>query len=229
MNLNSFHRKSFLLLCLVTVTMNELIAQRFSKFESTVSINGHYIPYESHSAYFGIITDTLFLSGATANGVYYYFYLPDSVTEIGARAVSPVPELTSPRPGDACDSLYFESIKTNHSFFDVALRLEYAPYWQSNADAVKVTWRIIATNDDSKKIQPQPDLNFRNALLYKKNNLRKTKRKLPPGLYRIQLTNIKQPFMTGSFLVEVGLLEKYKKLLLYPSLELLKQKCFDAQ
>jgi hypothetical protein len=194
-------------------------AQRLSKFESSQTINGDRIPYDSQPAFFGCIADTIFLDSNSISSVMFYFYLPDSAIEIGVRAISPVPDITSPRAGDNTDSSYYECATTNKGYFDTAIILQKGYLKTSKLPSNIFEWITSAQNDDSKDLPAQPNLLLRNSLLRKQTNSKKKDVKMSPGFFRVILTNSKSHFIVGTYLLQIGIAEKNKRLMLYNSIE----------
>jgi hypothetical protein len=210
--------KPFLVFVLLIFCL-EASSQRLAKFESSQVINSDRIPYTSQPAYYGCVGDTIFLDSININATVFYFYLPDSAIEIGVRAISPVPDLTSPRPGDNTDSLFYECSSTNKGYFDPAIILQRGRLKTSKLSANIFEWITITQNDDSKDLPAQPNLLMRNALLRKQPNTKRKNRKLSPGYYRVVLTNNKSHYIVGTFLLQIGIIEKNKRLMLFNSME----------
>jgi len=210
--------KPFLIFLLLIFCL-ETSAQRLSKFESSQVINSDRIPYTSQPGFYGCIADTIFLDSNNISSTVFYFYLPDSAIEIGVRAISPVPDITSPRPGDNTDSSYYECATTNKGYFDPAIILQKGYLKTSKLPSNIFEWITIAQNDDSKDLPAQPNLLLRNALLRKQPNAKKKNSKLSPGYYRVVLTNNKSHYLIGTFLLQIAIVEKNKRLKLYNSIE----------
>lgn len=178
--------------------------QRLSPFLS-VTLNashpgGEVVPFENTISYFDYIdlesgTDTLY----EGQPVYYlYFSLPDDVTELGVRFISPVPELFFADRGDL-ESDTFQALpkEKRTEWFDAAIKLESLSI---EKDHPLHTDSKATFNNGSKETPWLPDGKYGNP------QIRLITTSSPKGKYRLSVIVEKQitTFSGGSYVLQIG-------------------------
>ena len=186
-----------------------LFAQRLPLFgsESSKRMYGERTnrnPYDTQGSYFECIGDgNTFLQ--TENGKEFYtlyFFIEDTLTELGIRVLSPVPELTSPNKGHLVTEDFYTS-KNKSKGFNSLLSISKADEPEKRMELLQFnqepTWKVIGENDDSKEMDNPENSLIR--IVNGKNNIF-----LWPGLYRIQISAPDKKELIGSFLLQTGII-----------------------
>ncbi len=182
-------------------------AQRLSPFgsETNKRVYGEQVnrnPYDASTSYFECIDEGNSFIVKEKDKEFYtlYFFIEDTLTEIGIRVLSPVPELTSPNKGHFATEDFYNS-KNRNKGFDSFVSLSKAMLPINREDLLHfnqaLIWNLIGDNDNSKEMD-----NPENSLLRVingKNNIF-----LAPGLYRIQISTSEKEELIGSFLLQTG-------------------------
>lgn len=182
-------------------------AQRLSPFGSETSQRkyGEQVnrnPYDASLSYFECIDPgNAFVIKENEKEFYIlYFFIEDTLTEIGFRVLSPVPELTSPNKGHLVTENFYNS-KNKSKGFNSFLSISKADGLEKRNELLNYkaepTWRLIGENDDSKEMENQQNSLIR--IVNGKNNIF-----LWPGLYRIQISTSEKEELIGSFLLQIG-------------------------
>ena len=132
-----------------------------------------------------------------------YFWLNDSVTELAARLISPVPWVVMPDKGDLVSDNYYENEKDKATYFDPWISLDRAKEISNVDDISKIkkrSWIPLAYNDDSSELFRQPSGKAYNSLLRIKS--------ASAGLYRISFTSYKKGKVRGGYLIQIGTTSK---------------------
>lgn len=131
---------------------------------------------------------------------YLYFYLNDTLPEIGVRLITPVPEVVFPDKGDIVSENYLQNENEKSGTFNSWIILERAYSIKSFADIAtkldKTGWLRLDQNDDADEL-----LNKTNSLLRIKAT---DKQFIPPGLYRVGISTLKNDEVKGGFLLQLG-------------------------
>lgn len=187
------------------------LSQRLEPFASTTKSADGYSGkrvYPQVCNYFECVESSAntFISKSNGKEVYsLYFYIPDTLTEIAARALSPVPELVSPDKGMIATESFYNCSENLKAGFDIAISL-----FRSSASTFKsdsLEWSLIAENDNSLEMQHESDACLR--VLSKASNV-----PLLPGIYRIDIRSTK-PSLRGNFLLQIGSFPGVRRLQLY--------------
>jgi hypothetical protein len=215
--------RSFFLLSILISVGSQGNAQRLDRFGGVnrISYNsiGTFFSYaDSSSRPDEVVSDT---------GYYYmYFWLSDSVREIGTRIFSPVPEVIMPDRGDQVSENYYGNEKDKSTYFDPWIALERAEEITARekipTDIKTIHWTLLGFNDDSPELFPQPTGNRYNALLRVKKHPEMSSTPLTAGLYRVRFTGYKKTKVKGGFLIQVGTTEQVSRLKLVKRPEELK-------
>jgi len=197
---------SFLFLLLYSSLCN---AQRLAPFGSETNKleygeRVNRIPYDASVSYFECIdSGSTFIRHENEKEFYtLYFFIDDSLSEIGLRVLSPVPELTSPNKGHFATEEFYNS-KNRNKGFNTFVSLTKAGTIKNRSDLSdfkkEPEWFIIGQNDDSKEMDNPENSLFR--VMNGKNNIY-----LSPGLYRIRISSseINKESLIGSFLLQIG-------------------------
>ncbi len=209
-------QKIILLVLLSVLVVASSKAQRLDRFAQA-----NRISYNKIVSYFGY-ADSLAQPDEIRNdtGYYFmYFWISDSVSEIGARIISPVPEVVMPDRGDLVSENYYANEKEKTNYFDAWISLERAKEISVLGEitgAKTATWIQLGYNDDSSELFPQPSGNYYNSLLRIKSKTDSSGVFLSAGLYKIRFTSYKKGKVRGSYLIQVGTTA------LLPSLRLVK-------
>ncbi|MEO5572000.1 MAG: LipL32 family surface lipoprotein [Bacteroidia bacterium] len=205
-------------------------AQRLDKFVSetgkVVRINKEQsIPYREVITYFGYIKPGSEPDEIRDSLNYYnfYFWLSDSVSEIGVRIISPVPDVVMPDRGDLTSENYFENEKNKENYFDTWISLERADSIFTKGEALlnqkKINWMLLGSNDDSPELFVQPSGKNSNSLVRIVSN---PVNRLSRGLYKIAFTSPKQKELKGSYILQLGMTSKLQETKLVKKLPELK-------
>jgi hypothetical protein len=197
---------SFLFLLLYSSLCN---AQRLSPFGSETNKReyGERVsrsPYDASLSYFECIdSGSTFVMHENEKKFYtLYFFIDDTLTEVGVRVLSPVPELTSPNKGHFATEEFYNS-KNRKKGFNTFVSLTKAGTINSRSDLSFIKkepdWFLIGQNDDSKEMDNPENSLFR--VINGKNNIH-----LSPGLYRIRISSSEKDNanLIGSFLLQLG-------------------------
>ncbi len=188
-----------------------LTAQRLDRFGSVSS--GLYrngkpagIAYQQYIRYFGFVSlpDNAqeYPAGRVVSRL--FFSLTDSVTELGLRVLSPVPQMAFPDKGDLVSENYFPNEKDKARFFNPQLRLYLArPNPQLPAGQAE-DWILLAENDNSRELPMQPDGKYGNSLIRLYDKKDPLKKSIAAGTYKIELWNADSTLCSGSYIVEAG-------------------------
>ena len=201
-----------LLLFLQILTVPGMVtAQRLDRFGSVSS--GLYrngkpagIAYQQYIRYFGFISEPTDVQDHPVRRTIgrLYFILTDSVTELGLRILSPVPQMAFPDKGDHVSENYFLNEKDKARFFNPQLRLYLArPNPQLPAGQAE-EWILLAENDNSRELPMQPDGKYGNALLRLYDKKDPSKKSIAAGTYKIELLNADSTTCSGSYIIEAG-------------------------
>lgn len=194
----------FLLLC--TSLCN---AQRLAPFGSETNKRdyGERInrsPYDATVSYFECIdSGNAFVEKENEKEFYtLYFFIEDSLSELGVRVLSPVPELTSPNKGHFATEEFYTSKNRNkgfNSFVSLNKAIEIKNRNDLTVFKKEPDWQLIGENDDSKEMDNPKNSLFR--IVNGKNNIY-----LSPGLYRIRISSSEKDkeSLIGSFLLQMG-------------------------
>ena len=129
-----------------------------------------------------------------------YFFVEDTLREVGFRVLSPVPELTSPNKGHLVTKDFYTS-KNKSKGFNSFLTISKADEPEKRNELLQFknepTWKLIGENDDSKEMENPENSLIR--IVNGKNNIF-----LWPGLYRIQISTSEKEELIGSFLLQTG-------------------------
>ena len=159
-------------------------------------------PYDTQGSYFEYIGDeNTFLQTEKGKEIYtLYFFIEDTLTELGIRVLSPVPELTSPNKGHLVTEDFYTS-KNKSKGFNSLLSISKADEPEKRMELLQFnkepTWKVIGENDDSKEMDNPENSLIR--IVNGKNNIF-----LWPGLYRIQISAPDKKELIGSFLLQTG-------------------------
>ena len=183
------------------------IAQRLPLFGSETSQRkyGEQVnrnPYDASLSYFECIDPgNAFVVNENGKEFYtLYFLIEDTLTELGFRVLSPVPELTSPNKGHLATEDFYNS-KNKSKGFNSFLSISKANGLEKRNELLQFkdepTWKLIGENDDSKEMDNPENSLIR--IVNGKNNIF-----LWPGLYRIQIATPEKKELIGSFLLQTG-------------------------
>lgn len=159
-------------------------------------------PYDASLSYFEFIdSGNAFVVKENGKEFYIlYFFIEDTLTELGFRVLSPVPELTSPNKGHLATEDFYNS-KNKSKGFNSFLSISKADGIEKRNELLQnktePTWKLIGENDDSKEMD-----NPKNSLIRMVNG--KNNIFLWPGLYRIQISTSEKEELIGSFLLQTG-------------------------
>ncbi|MFN0190318.1 MAG: LipL32 family surface lipoprotein [Bacteroidia bacterium] len=195
---------SFLFLLLYSSLCN---AQRLAPFGSETNKReyGERInrsPYDASVSYFECIDSVNSFVVKENEKAFYtlYFFIDDTLTELGIRVLSPLPELTSPNKGHFATENFYTS-KNKSKGFNSFLSISKADGLEKRNELLNYkaepTWKLMGENDDSKEMENQENSLIR--LINGKNNVF-----LWPGLYRIQISTSEKKELIGSFLLQTG-------------------------
>ena len=159
-------------------------------------------PYDASLSYFEYI-DSVNAFVVNENGKEFYtlyFFIEDTLTELGIRVLSPLPELTSPNKGHLATEDFYNS-KNKNKGFNSFLSISKADGLEKRNELLNYkaepTWKLIGENDDSKEMDNPENSLIR--IVNGKNNIF-----LWPGLYRIQISTSEKKDLIGSFLLQTG-------------------------
>ena len=131
---------------------------------------------------------------------YLYFYLNDSLPEIGARIIAPVPRVIMPGKGDLVADNYYLNEKDKTHTFNTWLAIERAYSIKNFADITtkfdKTGWLQLSFNDDADEM-----FNKTNSLIRIINSAKKN---IIAGLYRIVISTSGKEEVKGGFLIQLG-------------------------
>jgi hypothetical protein len=181
-------------------------AQRLERFGN----NG--ISYAVIKTLYGIIPTKNIPSAPIKDTINYFVYLwlPDSVSEISMRLISPVPSFVYPNTGEKITEDYQDPPDTSYKkYFDPEVRLEKSLNADAPEDAFQksnLLWKRLGFNDNSAVLLAQPSGEKNNSLLRVVVNQKKNIR-LTTGLYRIRFRAHAEKNPAGTFMLQVGLME----------------------
>lgn len=148
---------------------------------------------------------------------YLYFYLNDSLPEIGIRIIAPVPVVIMPGKGDLVSDNYYQYEKDKSNTFNTWIALERAYSIKTFADVAtkfeKTGWLQLSYNDDADEM-----FNKTNSLIRIINS---PKKNIVPGLYRIVISASEKEEVKGGFLVQLGSTSILPGVVLTPKVEAL--------
>ena len=200
-------KSSFLPLLFLFLCSSLSNAQRLSLFgsETNKRVYGEQVnrnPYDASLSYFECIDPgNAFVVKENGKEFYtLYFFIEDTLTEVGFRVLSPVHELTSPNKGHLATEDFYNS-KNKSKGFNSLVRISKAAGLEKRNELLNYksepSWKLMGENDDSKEMD-----NPKNSLIRivnGKNNIF-----LWPGLYRIQISTSEKEELIGSFLLQTG-------------------------
>jgi len=181
-------------------------AQRLGRFGN----NG--TSYSVIKTLYGIIPTKNIPSADLKDTINYFVYLwlPDSVSEISIRLISPVPPNVFPNSGEKITEDYQDPPDTTYKkYFDPEVYLEKSLNASAPEDAFQKTnllWMRLGFNDNSSELFAQPSGEKNNSLLRILNNKKKNIR-LGSGLYRIRFRAHMEKNPEGTFMLQMGLME----------------------
>lgn len=198
-------------LIFIGINWSICFAQRLAPFgsESSTRIYGDQVvrnPYDATISYFECIDSAnLFIVQEREKEFYtLYFFIDDTLKEIGVRALSPVPELTSPGRGQFATEDFYTS-KNKKKGFNSFVSLNRAVEIKNRAELShakkELSWKLIGENNDSKEMDKPENSLFR--VVHGKNDTY-----LLPGLYRIRISKSENnnEKLAGSFLLQMGVI-----------------------
>lgn len=159
-------------------------------------------PYDASLSYFECIDmgNTFVVKENEKEFYTLYFFMEDTLTELGIRVLSPVPELTSPNKGHLATEDFYNS-KNKNKGFNSLLRISKADGLEKRNELInystELSWKLMGENDDSKEMENPENSLIR--IVNGKNNIF-----LWPGLYRIQISTSEKKDLIGSFLLQTG-------------------------
>lgn len=201
--------KIFTCLIFIGINWSTSDAQRLAPFGSETNTReyGERInrsPYDATVSYFECIdSGNAFVVKENEKEFYtLYFFIDDTLSEIGVRVLSPVPALTSPNKGHIATEEFYISKNRNKGFNSwVSLNKAIAIINRNDLPVFKKEpdWLLIGENDDSKEMDNPKNSLFR--IVNGKNNIY-----LSPGLYRIRISSSEKDKekLIGSFLLQMG-------------------------
>lgn len=182
-------------------------AQRLEPFGSggnkKTGMNARSIPYENTLFYFECINDNNdFLVREEKKETYVmYFFLEDSVQEIGLRVLSPIPELVSPNRGHIVTADYSDSCDYKEKGFDPVLKISRSKKQFSRTDLsqseTKPEFILLGENDNN------DEMNVKEYALIRLH-AEADSLKLSPGLYSISISSATKYPLRGNFLLQIG-------------------------
>lgn len=195
------------LIVLFLMTPPLLYAQRLEQFgsDSGKRESGgitHRIPYEKVISYFDFIDKdhSQLSSHKGQEEITFYFYLEDSLTELGLRVLSPVPELVTPKKGNYATNAFLDSSKNKNIGFDPVLKIKRSKSFVEKADLGRKDfipdWVLLGENDNQNEM-------FRKEYALIRLVATADQNVLCPGLYCITITASKES-LRGSFLLQIG-------------------------
>jgi hypothetical protein len=196
--------KLFIAVSFVSSIVCESNAQRLDRFGGVNKYS-----YNKIVTYFGY-ADSLSKPDEVRNDTGYYhmyFWLSDSVAELAARMISPVPVVVMPDRGDLVSENYYANEKDKTYYFDPWISIERANGITEQKDIAKSkssTWIQLGFNDDSNELFAQPSGNHYNSLIRIKRRNDIGQKPFTPGLYRVRFTAYKKGKVRGSYLLQIG-------------------------
>ncbi len=161
------------------------------------------IPYENTIFYFECINEgNPFLKKEKDLETYVlFFFLEDSLEEIGFRVLSPVPELVSPNRGHTVSENYTDSCQGKSRGFDPFLRIHKATFISSLRELHQLQgspdFILMAENDNNEEMI-QKEYSLIRFITPEGG------KKIEPGLYSITISAAKRTPLRGSFLLQCG-------------------------
>jgi len=200
--------KFALSLFIFCISHTSVLAQRLAPFGSETHLEKigdriNRIPYESTLSYFECINvGNEFVQMNKSKATYViYFFVDDSLTELGIQVLSPVPELTSPNKGHIATEDFFNNCKNKNEGFNSFIRISKSEshYEQQMLVDLKTEpiWNLLGENDDSNEMNNPENSLIR--ILNAKNNLF-----LSPGIYKVEISVSGKGALEGSFLLQAG-------------------------
>ncbi len=156
-------------------------------------------PYDYTQSYFEFIGDkNPFIKQVNDSDNYViYFFLDDSLSELGIRVLSPIPPLTTPNKGNiATDEYSMHSTELNKGFdAHIALFRAVGNHKREELNLAddRYEWLTIAENDNNYEMR-----DYKNPLLRIENA------SIPAGLYMISIGSREYKKLKGSFLLQIG-------------------------
>lgn len=156
-------------------------------------------PYDYTQSYFEFIdTHNAFVKQVNDSDRYViYFFLDDSLSELGIRVLSPIPPLTTPNKGNIATDDYSLHANELNKGFDAQIALFRATGTHSRNDLnladENYSWFQIAFNDNNYE-----NSDYKNPLLRLENT------SIPEGLYMLSIGSREFKKLRGSFLLQIG-------------------------
>jgi hypothetical protein len=182
-------------------------AQRLEPFGSggnkKTGMNARSIPYENTLFYFECINDNndFLVKDGKKEAYVMYFFLEDSLQEIGLRVLSPIPELVSPNRGHIVTANYLDSCDYKEKGFDPVLKISRSKKQFSRTELsqleTKPEFILLGENDNNDEMNVKE-----NALIRLQSNADSLN--LSPGLYSISISSATKNPMRGNFLLQIG-------------------------
>jgi hypothetical protein len=193
-------------------------AQRMGPFCS-FSVNYDQSGQESIGPYIGTVRYFNFFekddpaddTSKNQNRYYFYFSLPVSTNEIGARAVSPIPTTILPARGDQVAVNYFENESNKGDFFDPVIIIEKC-ISDENGNS---QWIELGMNDNSEELPAQPTGERKNALVRVTSDTADVNKMLVPALYRVVVMDKNDLPAIGGCFIQVGITKQVTGFMLY--------------
>lgn len=189
----------------------------FCSFSVNSDNNGNVTigPYVGSVRYFGFFEEEEYIdeSGEQEYRYYFYFTLPESTTEIGARAVSPIPTTIMPSRGDQVAVNYFENESNKQDFFDPVIVIEKCVN-DANGNSY---WVELGKNDNSDELPAQPTGERKNACVRVASDSTNADKMLVPALYRVVVMDSENRPAVGGCFIQLGTTRQISGLRLYHS------------
>lgn len=156
-------------------------------------------PYDYTQSYFEFIDNhNAFVKQVNDSDRYViYFFLDDSLSELGVRVLSPIPPLTTPNKGNIATDDYSLHANELNKGFDAVIALFRATGTHSRNDLnladENYSWFQIAFNDNNYE-----NRDYKNPLLRLENT------SIPAGLYMLTIGSREFKKLRGSFLLQIG-------------------------
>ena len=190
----------FLFLLLFAVAVSSASAQRTEPFSASAAkgrLTG--TPYEYSQSYFEFIdSKNEFVKSINDSDQYIlYFFIDDSLTELGIRVLSPIPGLTTPNKGNIATASYEAHSNELTKGFDANITLYKADGAANRSllilDDRNYTWKLIAENDKNSELRDN-----KNPLIRLENT------SIDAGLYMLSINSHSLKKLKGSFLLQIG-------------------------
>ena len=201
-------KAAIIIICVLSLlTTFNCPAQRLDRFGADTGSESRdgfirRMSYETTISYFGYIKPGTAPDDMRAGKelFFLYFYLQDSVPELGARIIAPVSNLIMPDKGDLVAENYYSNEKDKKNTFNTWIAIERAYSIKSFEEITtkfdKTGWLQLAANDDSGEL-----FNKTNSVIRIHNLFEKP---IVPGLYRIVISTTTKDEVKGGYLVQLG-------------------------